>query len=241
MVILSKRNPFAVLMVSPLISFEMPQETLPISTRMVLFFRYEEIRFSQNYVFTSISNQIIAHEEDRDVWSTFLAKALATGDDSLFDLAFEHSKTAERKSAVTKARAEFYFKEQKYEKAAVYYAHSGLNFEEVTLKLISVNENLAVMERSPLQPVSKSEIDPTTPQGSGKFLWLCNHVNVAPVRIYLIELLKLLPASSKSQRTILCTWVCEIYLHEITENALSAAKGRPDLTSEFNLFLKANK
>lgn len=185
-------------------------------------------------------HQVTVHEEDRDIWATFLAKALATGEDSLFDLAFDHSKTIERKQSVTKARADFYFKEKKFEKAAVYYAHCGMSFEEATLKLLGTNASLAVSEKTPIE---NNDSQPNF----NKFIWLSREVNLSPVRIYLLELLKLLPTTSKSQRTIVCTWLCEIYLHQITDDSLEAERERVVSSSqqllftEFSQFLRANR
>lgn len=173
------------------------------------------------------------------MWSTFLVKALATGDDALFDLAYDHSKTKERKDAVTKARAEFYFKEQKYDKAALYFAHSGQNFEEIVLRLLSVNENLSILHHSSTMTnrnyVDIKEIYDT------KSLLMSGNINLNPIRIFLLELLKILPVNLKSQRTMLCTWLSEIFLHQITESNLSTNSTGPDLTNEFMTFLKANK
>ena len=47
-----------------------------------------------NYVYSSQSIfQIISDDEDRKLWSLYLNKAIASGEDHLFDLAFENTKT----------------------------------------------------------------------------------------------------------------------------------------------------
>jgi hypothetical protein len=47
--------------------------------------------------------------------------------------------------------------------------------------------------------------------------------DVNPLRVYLTEMLKVLPNSSKSQRTMVCTWLCELYLHMISVSQLGVA------------------
>jgi hypothetical protein len=181
--------------------------------------------------------QILSNDEDRDVWSAFLAKGLATGSDEMFDLAYEYSKSKERKDNVTRSRAEFYFKEQKYEKAALYFGQSGLNFEEVVLRLLSVNESLAAL----LQPLQAKK---DSAGNALKFVWLSHNLDLSPIRIYLLEVLKSLPPGSKSQRTLLCTWLCEIYLYQINKSTASNESGKSttiDVTPEFMSFLRLNK
>jgi len=43
-------------------------------------------------IYSNTLSQVVSTEEDRDVWSTYLSKALSTGDDYLFESALAHSK-----------------------------------------------------------------------------------------------------------------------------------------------------
>ena len=42
------------------------------------------------------------------------------------------------------------------------------------------------------------------------------------LRLYLSEILQKLPSSAKSQRTMICTWLCEILLHQIAKAPLNS-------------------
>lgn len=69
-------------------------------------------------------------------------------------------------------------------------------------------------------------------------------VNAAtPLRVYLLESLKTLPMSMKSQKTMLSTWLCEIYLHQLSvaeniDNSNLGAVQREELTGDFQRFLR---
>jgi hypothetical protein len=168
----------------------------------------------------------------------------------LFDLAYDHSKSKDRKDTVTRSRAEFYFKEGRFDKSALYFAHCGMNFEEVVLRLLGINENLSILQRNVSSFSSfvtdnapfPSSVGKNEAGSDSKLLWMSNSVNLNPVRVYLLELLKILPSSSKSQRTLLCTWLSEIFLHQITsyEISLTPVVGT-DLTNDFMTFMKVNR
>jgi hypothetical protein len=89
--------------------------------------------------------------------------------------------------------------------------------------------------------------------------------------VYLSEVLKTLPLGAKSQRTMLCTWLCELFLHQISVAAISTttsivvpvvakdvrnnkalasqqtttsssvSQSEGELTAQFKDFLRANK
>jgi hypothetical protein len=57
---------------------------------------------------------------------------------------------------------------------------------------------------------------------------------LSSLRVYLQEKLRLLAASAKSQRTMICTWLCEIFLHQISMMRLLSkwdAKPEPALAT----------
>jgi hypothetical protein len=161
-----------------------------------------------------------------------LQKALATGEDRMFDAAYEHSKTKERKMQVMLSRAEFNVSIKQWEKAATYFARSGLPFEEVALKLSSVdctaNDSSIKLDASFEYGISL--------RNSGR--------DLNALRIFLLEVLKALPASSKSQRTMVCVWLLEIFMHQITSSSLNG-KVEQELatqrTAECVEFIRANR
>jgi hypothetical protein len=68
------------------------------------------------------------------------------------------------------------------------------------------------------------------------------------VRVYLQEQLSSLSSTSKSQRTMLCTWLCEVFLHQITcaglrigtKNIVNSPT-QAQLISQFKDFLRSNR
>jgi len=186
--------------------------------------------YTDSFVF-----KIHVQNEDKHIWSIYLEKALA-GEDNLFEVAYKHCKKKDEKAQVMKARGEFALKSGNIEQAAAYFARSGAAFENVVLRLLSTGSTAASGSK--------------TSAGVKAF-----NVTVGPelsaLRIYLMEEIELLPAGSKSQRTMICTWLCEIFLHEITMAGLTgdsdAVSGSPSrkssssldsLIKEFKVFLK---
>jgi len=187
--------------------------------------------YTDSYVF-----KIRVQNEEKHIWSIYLEKALAGEEDHLFEVAYKHCKKKEEKAQVMKARGEFALKSGNIEQAAAYFARSGAAFENVVLRLLSRGSTAA-----------SSSTNPTEVKAF--------NVTVGPelsaLRIYLMEEIELLPAGSKSQRTMICTWLCEIFLHEITMAGLTRnsdpAPGSPSrnenshldtLIQQFKAFLK---
>lgn len=184
-------------------------------------------------VFTSKALfQVDVTDEARHVWSIYLKKAMGTGDDRLFDAAFEHSKTKERKMHVMLSRAEFCVSAKQWEKAASYFARSGVSFEEVALRLCTVDSS-AVDSGVRMDAVYDTKI---CLRNSGR--------DLNPLRVFLLEVLKALPTSCKSQRTMVCVWIMEIFLHQIAASGLNG-KTEQDLsaqrTAECIEFIRANR
>jgi hypothetical protein len=42
------------------------------------------------------------------------------------------------------------------------------------------------------------------------------------------EELKIIPANAKSQRTMICTWLCEIFLHQIANASFAGSEADDD-------------
>lgn len=178
-------------------------------------------------------HQVITTAEDRHVWSIYLSKALAQGDDTLFEVAYEHSKTRDQKNTIMRAQADFNMTVPgagRREKAAVCFAKSGLAFDEVVLKLIncsgSFNRSSTAAgdsDNNRKGGTSNSSVTAASTLEDLRGLVLTGGAELTPLRVYLAETLKTLPISAKSQRTMLCTWLCEIYLHQIAAAGISAS------------------
>lgn len=192
-----------------------------------------------NYIFTTKAVfQVDVMNEGRNVWSIYLKKALASGEDRMFDAAFEHSKTKERKNQVMLSRAEFSMENNQLEKAAVFFARSGMPFEDVVLRLLKTNRvsNDATKAISNVASNSISSILCIPLDNCG--------TDLNPLRLFLTEVLRSLPSSSKSQRTMICTWISEIYLHQITAAAIqgpSKEQVERQRVQEFMDFVRTNR
>lgn len=181
--------------------------------------------------------QVITTAEDRHVWSIYLSKALAQGEDTLFEVAYEHSKTRDQKNAIMRAQAEFNMTAPgagRRDKAAVCFAKSGLAFDEVVLKLIncsgSFNRSSSISATAAADSdtnrrggTSTSSVTAASTLEDLRGLVLTGGAELTPLRVYLSETLKTLPMGAKSQRTMLCTWLCEIFLHQIAAAGINAA------------------
>eukprot|EP01031_Cornospumella_fuschlensis_P035060 gene35060-42461_t len=156
------------------------------------------------------------YDEARLVWNIYLKKALATGDERWFDLSFEHSKTRERKQQVMLRRAEFCADNQQWDKCALYLARSGVNFDEAAIKLSTADV---------VGGTSGSHLTVKLEQAQNR--QLCIRVSgsdLNPLKVFLLEVLKTLPSTAKSQRAMLCVWLMELFLHQISATQLSSTK-----------------
>lgn len=186
--------------------------------------------------------QVNTTEEDRNIWLTFLNKAIQTGDDTNFELALEHARNNENKSFIMKKRANYYLFKNEFQKAALYYSKSNSKFEEVVLKLLSpihdynLTESISTSTSSIQSTPSVSlSLPPSLP------LTLTDSNELNALKIYLLEVLAELPNSSKSQRCVISTWISEIYLHQITISGHTGQISRnKTLTIEFQKFLENN-
>ncbi len=120
-----------------------------------------------------------------------------------------------------RAQAEFSMSSGRPEKAAVCFAKSGLSFDDVVLRLIN-----CVDEAAGSDGANGSGPVPSAASGGNGSLSsrsedlrgfiLTGGAELTPLRVYLSEVLKTLPLGAKSQRTMLCTWLCEVFLHQIS-------------------------
>jgi hypothetical protein len=50
---------------------------------------------------------------------------------------------------------------------------------------------------------------------------------LTPLKVFLLQVLRSLSSSAKMQRTMLCTWLCDLYLHQISLARLLSASASP--------------
>ncbi|RHZ52332.1 vacuolar protein sorting protein DigA [Aspergillus thermomutatus] len=81
--------------------------------------------------------EIVAEDEDRDVWKVFLQK-------QMFDQALEYARGNAQKDAVATASGDFLASKGRYLEAAKVWGKSSKGFEEVCLALINRNEHDAL-------------------------------------------------------------------------------------------------
>lgn len=169
--------------------------------------------YSDSYVF-----QISIVNEDRFLWTIYLQKA-KSGDESMFDVAYNHCPSAKDRAKIMQTRAEFLLAKGDGGKAATYFAKSDVAFEDAVLRIIS-NVGTISFERGKgmklhlrtAESFASSNLQLATTDGP----------ELTALRIYLQEKLGLLSASAKSQRTMICTWLCEIFLHQMSMIRLSS-------------------
>jgi hypothetical protein len=168
--------------------------------------------------------QIITLGEDSAIWKIFLEKAVG-GDEKQFATAYEHCKKKEEQLEVLRAQADFYLSKGQADKAALYFARSGAPFEEVILRLLKSTS-------------TKRVVGDTSPP----YLAVTDSPELNSLRIYLQEELKVLPQNSKSHRTMLCTWLCEIFLHQIASTSYAGSNGgNGDVLEHFKDFIRSNR
>lgn len=131
---------------------------------------------------------------------------------------------------VMQERAEFYVKSSQWDKAASYFAKSGLKFEDVTIKLLAACDGN-----------SSKATDHSIDHSTLKLTNMDSPKYFNPIKVYLMETLQNLPVTSKSQRTMLCIWICEILLHQLQAANLNRDLLEKEVTAEFQSFIRTNR
>lgn len=136
------------------------------------------------------------------------------------------------------------------DKAATHFAVTSLPFDEVVLMLLSATQNPVNLNKKkqtkknnnpPLPPSTGSNIFHIQPDVdiSELDLYLSDEVTITALRIYLQEKLRILHVSAKSQRTMIATWLCEIYIHMIA--IFDVKPNESKLLKPFKDFLRNNR
>ena len=191
------------------------------------------------YLYSDLSvYQVVSTNESRRAWTIYLDKALR-GEDKYFETALEFCQKKSDIDQVMRAQAEFYLHAENVDGAAKILARANLPFDEVVLRL------LRIVSAAP-PPIQQALIPPISVDS---MLGLTDSPQLSAIRIYLHEQLNNLSLSSKSQRTMVSTWLCEIYLHQITTAGLPQDSKNKDkdntmqqqLIGQFKDFLRSNK
>ncbi len=182
------------------------------------------------------------------MWKLYLNRAVAAGDDALFESALSYSKTPAQKVEIMRARASASIQHGRLHLAAIYYAQSGLSFDEVALSLLhcldfasgnsSSNSNsnsaeggapqfgnaLLESNASYFNTTNETDVLQTQPSYTRVNYHSSSFVDAAisagaaltPLKVFLLQVLRSLPSAAKMQRTMLCTWLSDLYLHQIS-------------------------
>lgn len=175
-------------------------------------------------------------------------RCACSGHEDQFEVAL-HCCPLVSRGVVFAAEGEYFRRIGDHDRAAVAFAQSNLSFDDVVLRLLnggrhdqeqnrgdddfgeSDNED-EVEERAEQKSVGLSF--PVLAPGSGPEL--------SAIRRYLEEVLRFLPLTSKSQRTMVCTWLCELFVHEITACTLDKSlRLHGDVMNRFQGFLRTHK
>jgi hypothetical protein len=201
------------------------------------------------------SKQQQVEQSHSDIWKSHVKIAEESSNAEDAEAAFNdalHACPKERRSYIHTRRGDYYFYRRNLEAAAIAYSQSNLGFEEVVLKLLNSRSIIAakrstqddVFEVNQLEAEDIPGVFNPRQSNSLKFLPLplTTGPELSAVRRYLEELLCFLPLTSKSQRTIVCTWLCELFVHEIASCTLDKTRNiNPDVMNRFQSFLRTHK
>eukprot|EP00298_Acanthocystis_sp_HF-20_P015685 c21227_g1_i1.p1 GENE.c21227_g1_i1~~c21227_g1_i1.p1 ORF type:complete len:976 (+),score=413.50 c21227_g1_i1:1749-4676(+) len=164
--------------------------------------------------------EILVDREDRNMWRVYLQK-------NDFDTAVKFCKTPEQKDRVLCAKAEYYFKQNKLDRAAEFYAATSKPFEEVALKFV------AQPTQDSLKTYLLSKLERTPDNENTQQILLCSWL----LEIYLNKLNALRDASQMEQYSavkddleeFLEKWAKKDRLNKKTAYHLIASQGRSDI------------
>lgn len=158
--------------------------------------------------------QVTVVNEDRNVWKVYLAQALE-GDEAQFDAALMACPKDKRHMIYT-SRAEACLARGDHEGAALSFSSTNLTFEDVVLRLIGSTDSLGKPHESNIAREFQVTVSP----------------NLSAVRIYIEEVMHKMPQERTLQRTMLCTWACEIFLHQIASVGIRSLESEWDDDTE---------
>ena len=171
--------------------------------------------------------ELVIEGEDSEMWKLFLQQGK-------FDEALQYADSEEDKQTVKLAQADELFASKLYQQAAKLYAETNKQFEEIALKFVQISGDGL--------PGQKPAADEMATGGGGSMSGMNGTSGVraarsstssldarAALKIYLLEKFSRLPATHRTQQTMICTWLTEIFLDNI--NRLHDAPPTPALTA----------
>lgn len=168
---------------------------------------------NQIYLYTALSvNVVDIVDEEMTNLMLYLKKGFATGDLNMFDSAIHLCKTTSEKLDVARIRAEFELaKNSDPSTALTFLGRLPLSVDETALRSLNIYP-LFVDNRSNNELQLNYNRDNTTAMINFVTNSSCHDHAVIH---YLEAVLSKIPSTMKSQRTMISTWLCECYLHEI--------------------------
>ena len=191
------------------------------------------------YSSRAVEKLSIEHEKS-GIWKLFLQQGK-------FDEASQYADSKEDKQTVKLAQADELFASKLYQQAAKLYAETNKQFEEIALKFVQISGDGL--------PGQKPAADEMATGGGGSMSGMNGTSGVraarsstssldarAALKIYLLEKFSRLPATHRTQQTMICTWLTEIFLDNINRlrsvppiPALTQATGTTSLSATFAL------
>lgn len=174
--------------------------------------------------------ELVIDNESRDVWRLFLAK-------NQFESALDYARTPQARTVVLEAQAEFYFNKGRFLLAANYFAQAETAFETVVLKFMDVKpallDQLAAQSPQMSPATASSNASAILLQSdSAQYAALRGAVQDA-LKSYLLLKFGQLGAADATQRTLLATWLLELYLKRLNSYDDAQATARAFLRDEF--------
>ena len=170
-------------------------------------------------------------DEDRFNWRIYLKKAMSSGQPEVFEQALSSCKVKDDRQQVLRAKAEYFFLHGDNRNAVQQLGSTGfVTFDEAVLRILGVCPMLLDTEIQSLLATQQQELAhsarrsgsvvPVNLRGVMRSILSESDINQSHLRRYLLEVLQKLPGSAKAQRTMVATWVSEIFLHELSSQAL---------------------
>ena len=175
--------------------------------------------------------QLYLVDEDRFNWRIYLKKAMSSGQPEIFDQALSSCKMKDDRQQVLRAKAEYFFLHGDNRNAVQQLGSTGfVTFDEAVLRILGVCPMLLDTEIQGLLASQQQELALSARRngsvvsvnlrGVMRSIFCESDINQSHLRRYLLEVLQKLPGSAKAQRTMVATWVSEIFLHELSSQAL---------------------
>ena len=168
--------------------------------------------------------ELVIEREDSGMCALFLQQGR-------FDEALQYADTDDERQAVRLAQADELFANKLYQQAAKLYAETSKQFEDIALKFVHISGDGLPGQKPHADELANGGAGMNGAAGGGRAArLLTSSLDArAALKIYLLEKLGKLPAAHRTQQTMICTWLTEIFLDNI--NRLHDAPSTPALTT----------